>query len=363
MPTTDLTLIYCAARSVRFAEIALKFGWKYGTQLPSKIHHDPYFVDQDWRNPDRQRYMAALSLHKPTLATVLDWEREEQFDEVMSWAAEASQYVQTVIVIPKVIGGVSRIPERVNGKPVRLGYSVPTRYAGTPVSAEEFGQRPVHLLGGSPVAQKKLANVLNVVSADGNYLQKMAVMLGCTFVAQPVKANNRMFPRLKELAMGGYEKDIPYIAFELAVINANAYWRDSPCLLRFGQEQDIPYIVGIARQYRKELGYVMLPSLKESIERRNLVVAVKDQEVLGFVNYRSRKDGGQTIYEIAVKRDRVGMGVGKSLLLAVPAPVRLKCPIDNASNKFYEAQGFLLTRTEAGRKRMLNVWEKQTYGS
>lgn len=86
-------LIYCADGNRRFAEIAIRNGYMYGAQLPNTVYFDPYFVDQDWRKPNRIRYMIALAQHRPALATVLDWEREDQLPEVLDWAEEASQYV------------------------------------------------------------------------------------------------------------------------------------------------------------------------------------------------------------------------------------------------------------------------------
>lgn len=176
MKRQQITPIYCAAGNKRFAEIALKYGMRYGAQLPNAHYYPPYFVDQNWRNPDRVAYMQALADTRPNRATVLDLENESQFDEVMSWAAEASQYVsEAVIIIPKVFNIIDRIPHAINGKQVVLGYSVPTQFAGTEVPLWEFGARPVHLLGGSPQAQRELAGYFNVVSADGNYAQKWQI--------------------------------------------------------------------------------------------------------------------------------------------------------------------------------------------
>lgn len=118
--------------------------------------------------------MRALGTHRPEVATVLDWEQEEQLSEVLSWAEEAARYVARVVVIPKVPGLLGLVPERVGGAKVVLGYSVPTSYGASPVPLWEFGRRPVHLLGGSPQRQLDLARYLNVVSADGSMAQQQA---------------------------------------------------------------------------------------------------------------------------------------------------------------------------------------------
>jgi hypothetical protein len=79
-------LIYCAAGNRRFAEIAIRNGFTYGAQLPKTIYYTPEFVDQNWRKPDRMKYMNALAQYRPRLATVLDLEYPHQFAEVLSWA-------------------------------------------------------------------------------------------------------------------------------------------------------------------------------------------------------------------------------------------------------------------------------------
>lgn len=172
---TNPELIYCASGNARYAEIAIAAGFTYGAQLPGTVYFQPDFVDQDWKRPNRERYVAALAEHRPRMASVLDWERNEQLPEVLAWAEEAAQFVDVVMIIPKVHGGIARLPRRVGGANVRLGYSVPTTHGGTEVMAFEFLGWPVHLLGGSPGAQMRIAVTgLDVRSIDGNMMQKLA---------------------------------------------------------------------------------------------------------------------------------------------------------------------------------------------
>lgn len=171
-------LIFCADGNPRAAMLAMAAGYRYGARLPSTVYAPPYFADQDWRSPDRAAYMAALAIHRPAMATVLDWEREEQWPEVLSWAEEAAGHVGAVVVIPKIPGTIPDVPVEVGGKPVVIGYSVPSRYGATSVPLWELRGRRLHLLGGSPQAQMRLwdylGGVAEVVSADGNMLLKMA---------------------------------------------------------------------------------------------------------------------------------------------------------------------------------------------
>ena len=239
-------LIYCADGNARFAKIAIDAGFTYGAQLPRTVYFKPEFCDQDWKNPDRARYMAALTEHKPRLATVLDWERWEQLPEVLAWAEDAAALVsEAVLKIPKVVGGISAIPERIGGKPVRLAYSVPTKFGGSLCLPAEFGDRPVHLLGGSPDTQYKLSRQLNVVSVDGNYHHKLATRFNQYF--QPDKsatfAKNKLWPTLREANLGrnfgdGTDKaGAPYEAFRRSCVNIKRMWnkqspkRHFPCTL------------------------------------------------------------------------------------------------------------------------------------
>ena len=218
------TLIYCADGNRRFAEIALRRGLQYGAQLPNKVYFPPYFTDQNWKTPNRSGYMAAVEKYRPALATVLDWELPEQLPLVLDWAEEASQWVQdSIIIIPKVVGGIKQLPRAINGKPVRLGYSAASTFSSTPCPVSEFRGWSVHCLGGGPGNQMDLARKLDVQSADGNYIQLMARKY-VQFYSPGTRARNRHWPRLKSDADIHIEWDAPYVAFELTCIAVPMAW-------------------------------------------------------------------------------------------------------------------------------------------
>lgn len=209
-----MKLIMCAGNS-RWGEIAVQHGWLYGCRLPVEQPTQLlYFADQDWRKPDRAKYIAALEKYQPQVATVLDLERKEQIDEVMVWAEDAARIVQTVIIIPKCFGIIDAIPERIGGADVVLGLPA-GRSGGQAPPLWEFGRRPVHLLGGSPQKQMELAMYLNVVSADGNMACKMATRF-CKF-----------WTSNGWVQLIGYGKDAPYAAFGLSMRNIMEAWRCS----------------------------------------------------------------------------------------------------------------------------------------
>lgn len=348
-------LFYCADGNKRFADIATSHGYRYGAKLPSTVYHWPEFADQEYKKPNRARYMAALAEHKPRIATVLDLERPEQFTEVMDWAEEAAQHVtDTIVIIPKYNGAIDRLPRAIWGKEVRLGYSVPTSYGGTEVPYAEFGERAVHLLGGNPTVQIKLAQHLGVLSADTNYHHKFAGKC-------EVWLNRGRRYRIPLGELGLTDKtDAMYLAFRISCVNMWAGWLHCPAWIRPAILQkdsfDIDAVKRVANVYKNELGFVNKAALIESVERGGLWLACIGQSVVGFVNYRTRRDGISTVYEIAVLPQWRGQRIGAALLATVPSPKRLKCTVDNPANDFY-AKSMSFGGTEAGRKRELNVWQ------
>lgn len=218
-------LIYCASGNRRFAEIAIGAGFRYGAQMPGTVYYPPYFVDQDWKKPNREAYMKALEKHRPYMASVMDWERQEQLNEVISWAEEAAPFVTVPMIIPKVHHAISQLPRVIGGRPVRLGYSVPTRFGGTDLFLSEFSGWDVHLLGGSPHRQMELFRYLNVKSCDGNYSQKMAMYNQFWSDGHAPNAKNRYWPRLIEADGTLWEKDAMYEAFRRSCENIMSAWR------------------------------------------------------------------------------------------------------------------------------------------
>lgn len=127
--------------------------------------------------------------------------------------------------------------------------------------------------------------------------------------------------------------------------------------IRYGTSEDAPFCQKLTRQFRNELPFVTLVSLREAAARRNLLIAEMDGETVGFVSYRACRDGWQTVYELCVSRDYHKSGIGRALLYAVPAPIRLKCTQDNArANRFYLNAGMKLAGVDNGKKRPLNIW-------
>lgn len=246
------TLIYCADGNPRYMEIATNHEFKTGAQLPRKIYdiHLPlYFADQDFKRPRYVRYIKMLRKYQPVMASVLDIMEDRRWDEYLMRADEISQYCQIVMFVPKVKGVIKKLRDtfpdkKINGREIRLGYSIKTKYGGTDVSVEEFKGWPVHLLGGSPLEQLKKSKEMNVISCDGNYAQLMSGY--CQFFYpeflwteeyremvndKEKKPRNPIWPTLREVNRGklwgdGSNKaDAPYEAFRRSCENIMAMWQ------------------------------------------------------------------------------------------------------------------------------------------
>lgn len=127
--------------------------------------------------------------------------------------------------------------------------------------------------------------------------------------------------------------------------------------IRRGTPADADRCQRLTRQHREWLPFVMRASLVEAAERGTLHIAEVDGVFAGFVSFRACRDGWQTVYELAVAPEFGGSGVGRNLLYSVPAPLRLRCTVDNVvGNHFYANAGMSLSHIEQGKKRQLNVW-------
>ena len=123
----------------------------------------------------------------------------------------------------------------------------------------------------------------------------------------------------------------------------------------------------IADQNRPELGFHVRQAYVDSVNKKELLVAKKANQVVGFARYHHRRDNRTTLYEIATTPDIRGKGVGRQLIDALIADcqrvasrcLRLSCPVELPANRFYEAIGFIRStrRSRPGRSRPLYEWE------
>lgn len=135
-------------------------------------------------------------------------------------------------------------------------------------------------------------------------------------------------------------------------------------IYRMAQLSDLDAVKDLADKHVDSLGFVLRPALEKSIQDRELIVAVMDYLIVGFVHYHFRRDNQVTLYHIVVDEEFQGEGIGRGLVEELIEEAKranklfilLKCVVGLYANGFYESLGFQLSETQAGKKRALNVW-------
>lgn len=163
-------LFYCGGGGISQHDcMALDEGWRLGLRSngKNKNHWHMAMIDNEWGDAYRhEQHLEMVKSNKPLIATVKDIEAIEQLPTALKQARELAQYCGRVVLVPKV---KTWLPDK-----YWLGYSIPTGHGGTDIECKWFGNRFVHLLGGSPDDQAYFAKHLNVVSLDANYAMQLA---------------------------------------------------------------------------------------------------------------------------------------------------------------------------------------------
>lgn len=102
---------------------------------------------------------------------------------------------------------------------------------------------------------------------------------------------------------------------------------------------------------------------RSAAETKSLLVAKESDIVVGFMYFHLRKDGGATVYDIAVHPDYRRKGIASMLLHVLPSNVRIKVMDSNANMKlFLRAHGFRKMSCEkyltANGGKIIAVYEK-----
>jgi len=158
------------AHSATVLQIAVSHGWLPGaryTNLRDVKKFDRLgFLDIDWKNYDFIRHLEAVKLTRPLITVARDVEEKRDLRRVIDQAFRLLEWTTHVVVVPKDIALEKNLCRSIPAE-FLLGFSVPTRYGGTRLSPIAF-KRPVHLLGGRPDVQRKLADMMPVFSIDTN---------------------------------------------------------------------------------------------------------------------------------------------------------------------------------------------------
>jgi hypothetical protein len=156
--------------SATVLDIAVAHGWLPGARYTNLRDVRRYkrlgFLDIDWSRYDFRRHLEAVILTRPVMTVARDVEDKRDLRRIIDQAYRLLEFAQYVVVVPKDPLLENRLSSSIPNV-FLLGYSVPTRYGGTTISPSAF-TRPVHLLGGRPDVQRKLAERMPVFSIDAN---------------------------------------------------------------------------------------------------------------------------------------------------------------------------------------------------
>jgi hypothetical protein len=157
--------------SATVLHIAIAHGWLPGARYTNlrdvKLFHELGFLDIEWKRYDFRRHLEAASVTRPIMTVARDVEDQRDLRKIIDQAYRLLEFARHVVIVPKDPLLERRLCKSV---PVDflLGFSVPTRYGGTKLSPDAFRRRPVHLLGGRPDVQRRLADLMSVFSIDAN---------------------------------------------------------------------------------------------------------------------------------------------------------------------------------------------------
>ena len=156
-------------------KIAGRYGWLRGARLDSLGEYEKRgieldFIDLHWEDPDPEALLAATMRHRPKYVVAGDYDGEN-YEEINDRARQLRDYAGNVIVVPHTPGGVDEVPEW-----AVVGYSTPTKYAGTDAPIWEYRGRDVHILGGKIDQIREVYGYLadDVVSIDCNSFHRGA---------------------------------------------------------------------------------------------------------------------------------------------------------------------------------------------
>ncbi|MHB1006087.1 MAG: DUF6610 family protein [Chloroflexota bacterium] len=150
--------------------IAKQFGWLPGARYTNlrdvRTLTKVGFLDIEWKTYDFKRHLSAVQLLRPLVTVARDVEVAAELPRIIDQAWQLAEYCTRVVVVPKDPSLAERLDDCIPGH-FLLGYSVPSRYGATSIPPTAF-RRPVHLLGGRPDVQRRLAELMPVVSFDCN---------------------------------------------------------------------------------------------------------------------------------------------------------------------------------------------------
>jgi hypothetical protein len=202
------------AHGRRVVSIANEHGWRPGARYTNlrDIRHVRFsgvgFLDIHWKQYCFETHLDAARRTRPYITVARDVEDQSQLGKILLEADKLAAHSTRVIIVPKDRALEDSLESAIPSEFI-LGFSVPTRYGGTEITPRAF-TRPVHLLGGRPDVQRRLAERMPVVSFDCNRFT-LDARFGDYF-------DGNLF---KPHPTGGYET-----CLRASIANINSLWCD-----------------------------------------------------------------------------------------------------------------------------------------
>lgn len=203
--------------------VAVSLGWHTGARSDDTIYpiHRPlYQLDLNWKAVDWAKHLSVARAEHPALTVVPDILDPSQLSTVLAQAEEIAPFTDAVMIVPKC-DVIAALPRSIGGKPVVLGYSVPSGYGGSNLPVWSYVGWPVHLLGGTPKRQLTCAHYLNVISADGNMCQKLANSL----IAFDERGRGLHLDHWQPRSEREGKRDLPIQQLERSLVNIPIFWQ------------------------------------------------------------------------------------------------------------------------------------------
>jgi hypothetical protein len=151
---------------------AQRHGWLPGARYTNlrDVRDVPFdgrgFLDINWKCYSYSLHLEAAKRMKPVLTIAQDVLCITKLKQILNEADELQNHSDFVAIVPKDPRLTLKLDLLIPSH-FLIGYSVPTKYGSTEIPTSAVN-RPVHLLGGRPDVQRRIANECPVVSIDCN---------------------------------------------------------------------------------------------------------------------------------------------------------------------------------------------------
>ncbi len=214
-----IDLIYCAGSNKRLMTIAQSAGFLLGIRSDKCAYDFPMaFIDIEYRKSDFIKHLEIVQQYRPKYAIVPDLSAinvsQHDNERALMHYWQLAPYCEIPLIVPKLPGQLAYFPDF-----VAVAYSIPSTYGGARYGLHELSGRMVHLLGGNPEQQHRIARWIRqynatVISVDGNMAQKLA--------QKAVYWNGTWKHHEKK---GSHETDLMYECWQRSCQHIVASWR------------------------------------------------------------------------------------------------------------------------------------------